>query len=604
MRDVTDERRDAAALELGRQIDQWLLDDRPTLEVLERTCLRLLDGFDVDAAWIGLRRDDGEIDVLASAGDGTALDGIEVRWDGGPNASDPSGRAVRSGRPVLATPDDEGFVPWHRRVAASFTAALAVPVLHGGDVVAVLTVYSRFGVPFEPRSVDRFRHLCDRLSIVLDQVADVGRLPRRTAYPAAITRIGADHGGRADVCVVVVGRLTGLRRSAGFDVGEGALGTVARRVASAAPEGAEVVRTGDDEITVVCPPSPDLGALGSRLVDRLRDPVPVGADQLVLPVAVGCVRYEAGDDADVSLRRATAAAARGYEQEPFACVIADGELESAERDLATLQELRRAIHDGAIEVWWQPQIDTGSGKVIATEALARWRRADGSLSTPVEFLALAEDDGCIVDLGRQVLREAVRTGRRWHGLGVERVCVNASVRELAEPGYAEHVRGLLIEHGLPPEALEIELVETSLLGRRVADVLHALHRLGVRVAVDDYGTGWSSLSYLARFPFDTLKIDRAFVRDLAIDDRARALVDSTVALGRSLGIDVVAEGVEDVGHAEHLSSVGCHLLQGFAVSPPVPAEDLEPLLGAWRWHPDDDLVGSAVDGPARSVGGP
>ncbi|HSL58504.1 MAG TPA: EAL domain-containing protein, partial [Acidimicrobiales bacterium] len=580
MRDITTERRDAAEIALGAEIDEWLLANLAPLEILERACLRLLDGLDVDMAWIGLRRPDGRVEVVASAGDGNYLDGIDVRWDDGPLADGPTGHAIRDGAPTLARPGDTSFEPWRRRALQSgFTAALAVPIRRGTEVVAALTTYSRFGLPFEPAAVRRLERIAHRLALVLTRVDDMSGLPRRTSYPAAVDRVCAnDVEGTADITVVVVGRLTALRRSAGFDVGEAALATAGQRIARAVPPGSEVVRTGDDEITVISPPSDTVVDLGRSLLDHLRHPTVAGDGELVLPAAAGCVRFHVGDDHDLSLRRATAAAARAYEEHPFSCVVASDELESAERDRSTAHRLRKGIHDGAIEVWWQPQVDARSGRMVAAEALVRWRRDDGSISTPVEFLALAEEDGSIVDIGRIVLAEAIAHGARWRARGLERVCVNASVRELAEPGFVDHLRGLLVQNGVRPEMLEIELVETTLLGRRVADVLDELHRLGVRVAVDDYGTGWSSLSYLAQFRFDTLKIDRFFVRDIGVDDRARALVDSTVALGASLDIVVVAEGVEEVAHADHLRSVGCDLLQGYAISRPEPADELEQIL--------------------------
>lgn len=599
MRDVTRERRDAAALALGAELDRWLLSGRPPLEVLERTCLRLLDGFDVDAAWIGLRQPDGRVELAASAGGGTYFDGVEARWDDDPLGDGPTGRAIRDERPVLVRPDDDGFAPWRTRAArAGFSSVLALPIRDRSGVIAVLTVYARFGQPFEEAAVRRFEAVARRLGAVLDRIDDVPDLPHRAAYPTALARVAGAHDGRADLCVVVVGRLTGLRRSAGFEVGERALSVVASRIAAIVPA-ASVVRTGDDEVCVVAHPAGDVAQLGVALAASLRDAVQVGGDDLVLPVGVGCLTVEPGDDAERALRRATAAAARAYEEQPFSCVVAGGELETAERDRTTLQELRRAIAGGGIEVWWQPQIDAATGLVVAAEALVRWRRADGSISTPADFIELAEDDGCIVDIGRIVLREAVRRGRSWRTRGLDRICVNASVRELSEPGYVDRLRGLLVEAGLPPAALEIELVETTLLGRRVAEVLDDVQRLGVRVAVDDYGTGWSSLSYLAQFRFDTLKIDRAFVRDLTVDDRALALVDSTVALGSALGITVVAEGVEEVRHAEHLREVGCDLLQGYAISPPVPADELPGFLDGWRFDSarSSAAVPTAADRP-------
>ena len=164
--------------------------------------------------------------------------------------------------------------------------------------------------------------------------------------------------------------------------------------------------------------------------------------------------------------------------------------------------------------------------------------------------------------------------------GVDRLCCNVGVGEITEPGFTAEIRSLLAAHGIRPDQLELEVVETAPLDGRAIAVVAELDRLGVRIAVDDYGSGWASLGHLVHLPASTLKIDRVFVRDLGASPRVEALVTSTIQLGRTLGLTTVAEGVETLEQAEILRSLGCELLQGFRFSPPVPADEIEGLLAA------------------------
>ena len=243
------------------------------------------------------------------------------------------------------------------------------------------------------------------------------------------------------------------------------------------------------------------------------------------------------------------------------------------------RELGDAIAGGGLELHFQPQVGTGTARGLAgTEALVRWRGRSGQLIPPGEFIPLAEETGLIIPLGEWVLRMACAQAKAWPGVTV---AANLSALQLRRPGFAELLEDILVETGLDPSRLELEVTETAILHDTDATVatLEQVRRLGVRISMDDFGTGYSSLSYLRRFAFDKLKIDRSFVRDLSLDGeqgaQARAIVRAIIGLSRTMGMRTVAEGVETPAQARMLAEDGCDALQGYLFGHPVDAAEFE-----------------------------
>lgn len=250
-------------------------------------------------------------------------------------------------------------------------------------------------------------------------------------------------------------------------------------------------------------------------------------------------------------------------------------------------ELRRALpgaaRRGELHLVYQPQVDLRTGSPIGVEALLRWTHPALGSVPPAEFVAIAEDTDQVAEIGRWVLREACEQGARWIEAGRRlRVSVNVSVQELEVSQLAAQTRNALTASGFPASLLTIEITEGLLL-ENTSDVraqLGELRELGVRVSVDDFGTGYASLSYIKHFPMDAVKIDREFVRDLHIDLDNAAITSSIVALGRCLGLEVIAEGVETEGEEEFLRSLECHLVQGYRHARPMSPDELEVYLDA------------------------
>jgi diguanylate cyclase (GGDEF)-like protein len=247
---------------------------------------------------------------------------------------------------------------------------------------------------------------------------------------------------------------------------------------------------------------------------------------------------------------------------------------SSRRRLTLVGDLRRALADGEIRPYFQPQLDLRTGEVVGAEALVRWVRPDGTLVPPSEFIGDAESTGVIKPLTRHVLAAALSAQRSWADLGMPvRVAVNLSVRSLLDPDLVDDVRAALERAGVPASALELEVTESAIMADadRARATLVRLGALGVRLAIDDFGTGYSSLAYLSRLPVDAVKIDRSFVKALGSDPAADLIVRMTVDLGHNLGLDVIAEGIEDEAGRDRLRDLGCDAAQGFLWSPAVPA---------------------------------
>jgi EAL domain-containing protein (putative c-di-GMP-specific phosphodiesterase class I) len=321
-----------------------------------------------------------------------------------------------------------------------------------------------------------------------------------------------------------------------------------------------------------------------RILAALSQPFDLGGQEVVLTASAGIAVYpDDGRDVDTLLKNADSAMYHAKDQGKDNYQFFSPSMNASSLQKLTMEnQLRRAIDRGELLLHYQPKVYAGSRRIAGVEALIRWRHPELGLVSPAEFIPLAEETGLIVPIGEWVLDEACRQAAQWRAAGFHdmSVAVNMASPNFAQKDFVGKVASAAAQAKLDPRAIEIEVTE-SVLMRDVESTrvtLRALKDCGFRLSVDDFGTGYSSLAYLKRFPLDTLKIDRSFVRDVIANTEDAAITEAIIALGNSLGLSVVAEGVETEAQAAFLRSRSCGLMQGYLYSCPVTADEISVML--------------------------
>jgi predicted signal transduction protein with EAL and GGDEF domain len=362
---------------------------------------------------------------------------------------------------------------------------------------------------------------------------------------------------------------------------------VARRLTTCVRESDTVSRHGGDEFLVLLSEvdhPDDAGLIAEKIVTSIAEPHHVGGHDLTLTASVGIALYpEDGQDAQSLIMRADTAMyhAKNTGRNRVGFYRPDMEAPAMKRS-SIESELRSALDNGEFELFYQPTIDLDSGRISGAEALMRWRHPEKGVIGPDQFIPAAEASALIIPMGRWALREACRQARAWQdsGLPAIPIAVNVSALQFRTAGFLEDIQRFLQETRLPSRYLELELTESALMVDTAAttSLLEVLKQNGVVLKVDDFGTGPSSLSYLQHCPVDVLKIDQSFVHEISPVPDGAPLVRAVIAMGKSLGCRIVAEGVETKHQFAYLRAERCDEGQGFHFSPPVNAETFERLL--------------------------
>ena len=389
-----------------------------------------------------------------------------------------------------------------------------------------------------------------------------------------------------------------INDSAGHDSGDEVLRQVTGRLRQCLREADLISRFGGDEFAVLMRDIDDpeaARAAATRVLTSVAQPYPLNGEDYHLSASIGISTYPSDSvDATALLRNAELAMYRAKDQgkNNFQFHSSQMNARSAEH-VALERSLRQAVERNEFQVHYQPQIEIASGRVIGAEALLRWDRPGFGMTAPDKFIPLAEETGLIVPIGRIVLLQACAEARRWQDAGARgfRIAVNLSPRQFTQSELVEDVQRILDDTGLAPESLELEITESMVMENpeRAAAILRELRAVGVQLAIDDFGTGYSSLGYLKRFPVNTIKIDRSFIQDVPADADDVAITHAIIAMGRSLRLSVVAEGVETAAQADFLRVHGCDFMQGYLISRPVPAADLGRFLQqhpVWHLQPE------------------
>ena len=393
---------------------------------------------------------------------------------------------------------------------------------------------------------------------------------------------------RVALIMLDLDRFKDVNDSFGHQIGDVLLQEVALRLRKRIRESDTICRLGGDEFTVLVEGNPDISAIdhiAEEILQLLTVPfhLPNGRD-VIIGASIGISLYpEHGDTPEDLLQQADAAMYRAKASGRSCFRYFSDELTlAAERRLDLEVRLRRAIELNELRVYFQPQVDIVSNRIIGAEALVRWQDPNRGLIAPINFIPVAEETGLIKQLGEWVLFETCRQGNEWlqKGLPAINLAVNISPVQFRYSNIMESVVNALDETGFPAAHLELELTESALMTHETeaAEILNQLRQLGVRLAIDDFGTGYSSLAYLKRFPLDVLKIDKSFVDDIPHKKDDMEIAATIVAMAHTLRLKVMAEGVETEEQLAFLKSQGCDCYQGYLMSPPLPAAQFEQLL--------------------------
>ncbi|MGI8903826.1 MAG: putative bifunctional diguanylate cyclase/phosphodiesterase, partial [Solirubrobacteraceae bacterium] len=470
------------------------------------------------------------------------------------------------------------YLPYAPVAAASAEDSRRLYLLLAGGLLALYAVLFRI-VAVASR---RLRH-----QALHDALTD---LPNRTLlYERMVDAISSAKrsGGMAALLLIDLDRFKEVNDTLGHDHGDRLLIEVAQRLRDTIRRSDTLARLGGDEFAVLLGGVSSRAAaieLAVRLKDALARPFALDGVVAVLDASIGIAFCpDHGDDVNLLVQRADVAM---YDAKRSRTTI---ETYSEERDpyssarLQLLAELRPAIHAGELVLHYQPKVAVGSEEVLGVEALVRWEHPTRGLLAPADFVPLAERTGAIGDLTRWVLDAALAQSRAWRDAGLDiTMAVNLAAPNIVDEALPELVREALDRWGVAGDRLECEISEHTVMAdpQRAIGVLERLRALGVRLSLDDFGTGHSSLAYLKRLPLDEVKIDRSFVIGMSDDADDAAIVRSTIDLARNLGLEVVAEGVETAAVLHDLGDLSCDIVQGFHLSPPLPARELSDWLAA------------------------
>ena len=579
---------------------------------------------------------DGDLRRLASGLDivkvkiydlhGLTVYSTDPRQIGQSAAGNPGFLRARDGYPVSNLTDRERMDSWEGEIAQRHILATYVPVhVHeAAPVEAVLEIYSdvtrlveanqrsewkvlaavlgamallyavvqlmlaRYRRLLEEKEreraaqEERIRHqayhdpltgLPNRASFT-EHLEEAMRRAKRAGWPLALLFLDLDLFKRVNDCL-------------GHDAGDRLLRVAAERIRRAVREADMLFRMGGDEFTVLLEDvrGPEEAAMvATRVLETIAEPLQLQHHEIAVTSSVGIALYPRDDlvgerlvkAADTAMYRAKELGRNRY------AFFAREMNERVETQMMVEAALRRALKNEEFVLYFQPRVSAATGRATGAEALLRWKHPEWGLVEPARFVPLLEETGLIVPVGAWVLAEACRAARAWQSAGLPplRVSVNLSSRQFRSEALCDAVSEALRSSGLAPQLLELELTESLLIENveHAMGVMGQLKAIGTIISIDDFGTGYSSLGYLKRFPIDSLKIDRSFVRDIATSPKDAAIVKAISALARSLGIGLIAEGVEEPWQVEFLRGRHCTELQGFFFSRPLPEEALVEAL--------------------------
>lgn len=603
--------------------NQALLRSTSEQDLLHKICNIAVEIGGYKMAWVGYvdtESGDKTVEKKARAGEGTEyLDSIVVRWDGDPLGLGPSGAAIRSGKPVVCRIDSDPFFgPW-RAVAIQhgYASTLALPLTDGGAVFGVLRIYSSDPDAFGVDEVEMLQELSHDLAFGINAKRSTERLHktekalresqehlRRLAFYDSLTGLpnralfmdrlqqavatAGRQGWSVGVLFMDLNHFKEINDTKGHQCGDQVLVAFADRLRSVFRAEDSCARFGGDEFAVLVQETDTEGVKSvlDRLEQALQEPIFVCDNELHVSSSVGISFYPRDSReidrlmsyADIAMYRAK------MDRRPY-CFYHQDLGERFERCASITRQLRTALANGEMQIYFQPKISLETGKIVGAEALLRWLKNDVVFSCPAEFIPMIEQKGLMPDLGEWALAQACSHLSEWKKAGVRfpgRVSVNISPKQIDTLDFVCSASRIVKEYGIDPSEIELELTEGCFSEdiERMRIVLSALRGAGFLLAIDDFGTGYSSLAKIQNLPVTTIKIDKSFVQNLHLELNCsgRVLIEAIVSMAKTLGLVSVAEGVEEESHVQILKDVGCDEVQGFLLGHPLSADEF-----AMKW---------------------
>ena len=600
-RDLTErlkaDERQAALLRYQERVarfGQRALAQREPAELIEKAVQEILEALDAEAvAYVEREPGGGEL-VLR------ALVGVAGPFHPAPVPAQPGSPLVDAMASGMRRVVDGAQLPFAWASGLRTTALLPVPGENG--VRGMLCVGYKTASPFAPEAFSFAEGVASVLSTALLRIDSEARvaylaqfdpltgLPNRALLADRFSQM-IMHAKRRDAPLAVLFvDLDGFKLvndTLGHAGGDALLKEVALRLQSAVRGGDTVARISGDEFAIVLGDMSqleDAALVAQKVIDKLAATVEIGGKEVFVTASVGIAVYPGdGADADTLIGAADAAMYRAKQSGRNTFHFFTSEINQRSRARARLAaELRRALEREEFVLFYQPKVDLGTRAVIGAEALLRWKHPERGMVSPMEFIPVLEETGQIGPAGDWVLRRACADLKEWQGAGhaVVPIAVNLSARQFRRADLDTHIRSLVTAAGIDPQLIELEITESQLMHdpQHAIRVMRALRDAGMTIAVDDFGTGFSSLAYLNRFPLNALKIDRSFVKDITTDKDHAVIARTIIEMAHSLGFTVVAEGVETEEQAALLRLLRCQLAQGFLFAKPMPAGELVRLL--------------------------
>jgi len=588
-------------------INSTIVRIRDRQELFKETCRIAVEHGEFMMAWIGwLDPDTHEVRPIAQAGAiGDLLQQMKFSTrEDLPEGQGPVGLALRRQRPAICNDvANDSSVSWREQLLASGCRSKAIfPLIVDDRALGVLGLHATEPGAFTEQELDLLNELANDVSFALDYLEKEEKLnylayydaltglPNRSllrdrlqqalAYAQRYRRLVA-------VLFVDLDGFKNINDSLGHKAGDELLKVAADRLKSCLREGDTIARISSDEFALILSDqtSEETVLLAmQRIIANVARPAGIGDHQIVVSCSIGCSLYPKDGLTDVILlRNADTALYRAKQQGRGTAQFYVQEMNvSLNERLQLEQALRQALEREELSLWYQPQIDLRSKRVVGVEALLRWQHPELGQVSPARFIPLAEETGLIVPLGEWALRTACLQHKTWQDAGIvlSRMAVNLSPRQFRHKGMLPQIAEILAMTGLSARFLELEITESMIMHNteETIKMLRELHDMGIRLSIDDFGTGYSSLNYLKRFRVHSLKIDQSFVRDITSDPDDAAIAAAIVSLGHSLKMTVIAEGVETAEQNAFLETLDCDEVQGYYFGKPTPAADFERAL--------------------------